>query len=842
MVIIMLKVNSKKSIHLLSKSSFRENKLRNLFAVIAIILTAVLFTGFFTIAGSLIASIEESTMRQVGSNFHGALKYLSQEEYDKLKVHPKIKEISYSVFLGIAENRELAKRPTEIRYTNDEINAKSMFSLPTRGRLPQADDELATDTLVLERLGIPAEIGQMVTLTYTVGGLQQTNTFTLVGFWQGDKLMQASQAWLNKDYVAKQLAGYTPIDDWDHVGTINANINFNNSFNIEDKMISLVLDSGFTLDEIAYGVNWAYAGNAASLDAGTIISAICAISMIVFCGYLMITNVFAISIAKDIRYYGLLKTIGTTSKQIRRVIRIQALWLCLIGVPIGLFIGYLVGIVLVPVVLSIINTDIIKMSVHPLIFILSGLFSISTVLISIFRPSKIAARVSPIEALRTVENSDNKNKKFKKPGKINLLSMACSNIGRNKKRALMVTISLSLGLIILNASYSIANSFDMDEYLSRMIGSDFAIGDVSNFNVNIFYTNQDTLSQEFFEQLSLQEGLKEINNIYFSEPLALTNSDFSHIPSQLASVYGVKGNRIRMLEEAARKSEQLLHIYGLDGGAFDRLTILQGSIDMEKLRTGKYVIAAPYDEAGKVLYYKLGDTVVLPDANGIMREYEVLAIATIPYNISIKHSHPLTPEFYLTSEVFLTQIENKRPMLSTINVDKNAMESMEHFLEDYCNVIDPNMDFESKASLAAEYEGTQRTFKAVGITLSMLVALIGVMNFINTIVTSIITRRRELAILQSIGMTNRQMMKMLMLESMIYILLTAGLTLILGSAISYIGLKAFVSTVSFMKLHFTAIPSLVCLLVLLLIAAVVPISSQKNVNKSSLVERLREVN
>lgn len=837
----MLKVNNKKSIHLLSKSSFRENKLRNIFAIIAITLTVVLFTGLFTIVGSLISSIEESTMRQVGSNAHGALKYLSQEEYDKLKVHPEIQEISYSVFLGIAENKDLAKRPTEIRYANDEINAKSMFSLPTTGRLPQADGELATDTLVLDRLGVPAEIGQRVTLTYTVGGLQQTNTFILVGFWQGDKLMQASQAWLNKDYVEKQLEGYTPIHDGDPVGTINANINFSNSFNIENKMISLILDSGFTLDEIAYGVNWAYAGNAGSLDAGTIISAIGAISMIIFCGYLMISNVFAISISKDVRYYGLLKTIGTTPKQIRRTIRIQALWLCLIGVPVGLFIGYLVGSVLVPVVLSIINTDIIKMSVHPLIFILSGLFSIFTVAISISNPSRIAARVSPVEALRAVDNTNHKNKKLKKSSEINLLSMARNNLGRNKKRALMVTISLSLGLIILNATYSVANSFDMDEYLSRMIGSDFAIGDVSNFNVNIFYTNQDTLSQEFFEQLSFQEGLKEINNIYFSEPLALTNSDFSHIPSQVASVYGVKGGGLRMLEEAARKSEQLFHIYGLDHGVLDRLTILQGSIDMEKLATGKYVIAAPYDEAGKVLYYKLGDRVALPDANGTMGEYEILAITTIPYNISIKHSHPLTPEFYLPSEVFLTQIENKTPMLSTINVAENHVGSIEHFLEDYCNAIDPNMDFESKASLTAEYEGTQKTFKAVGITLSILVALIGLMNFINTIVTSIITRRRELATLQSIGMTNRQMTQMLILESLIYILLTVGLTLTLGSALCYIGLNAFASAASFMKVYFTVLPSLFCLPLLLLIATAVPIISQKNVNKSSLVERLREV-
>ncbi|MEG3074370.1 MAG: hypothetical protein RR867_09165, partial [Ruthenibacterium sp.] len=73
----MLKVNNKKTIRKLAASSFRANKLRNLFAVIAIILTTVLFTGLFTVVGSLLSSMEESTMRQVGSNFHGAFKYLT---------------------------------------------------------------------------------------------------------------------------------------------------------------------------------------------------------------------------------------------------------------------------------------------------------------------------------------------------------------------------------------------------------------------------------------------------------------------------------------------------------------------------------------------------------------------------------------------------------------------------------------------------------------------------------------------------------------------------------------------------------------------------------------------
>ncbi|MEG2441667.1 MAG: FtsX-like permease family protein, partial [Acetivibrio sp.] len=453
----MIKVNNKKTIRKLAVSSFQANKLRNLFAVISIILTTILFTGLFTVAGSLLSSMEESTMRQVGSNFHGGFKYLTQEQYDKLKTHPDIKSISYSVVLGIAENKKLAKRPTEIRYANDEIEGAAMFSLPTTGRLPQKEDELATDTLVLEHLGIPAKLGQKVTLEYSVGDEKHTDTFTLVGFWQGDKLMSASQVWLARNYVEKQLANYIPTGNKDPIGKINAEVNFANSFRIESKLIQVILDSGYTPDEIAYGVNWAYTGNRGSADMGTILGSAMAILMIVLCGYLMISNVFAISVAKDIRFYGLLKTIGTTGRQIRFFIRRQAILLCIIGVPLGLFAGYFVGAFLTPLVLSILNTNVIKITANPLAFLLSGFFGVFTVGISIRKPSKMAAKVSPIEALHRTDGAQKSRKTSKKSGGIKLWSMAMRNVLRNKKKAVLVTVSLSLSLILLNCAYSMAN-------------------------------------------------------------------------------------------------------------------------------------------------------------------------------------------------------------------------------------------------------------------------------------------------------------------------------------------------------------------------------------------------
>ena len=838
----MLKVKNQKTVRRLAQSAFRANRLRNLFALAAVVLTTVLFTGLFTIAGSLVASMEESTMRQVGGSFHGGFKYLTPQQCDKLAAHPSIKESAYTVVLAVAENKELAKRPSEIRYVSSELGAAEMFSLPETGRLPQADDELATDTLVLEKLGIPPELGRRVTLDYTLGGEKHSDTFTLVGFWQGDRLMMASQVWLNRGYVEKQLEAYPPDHQNDIIGTRNLNVNFANSRNIEAKLERVIADSGYSPGEIDIGVNWAYTGNNGSADAGTILGAVLALAMIVFCAYLMISNVFYISVAKDIRFYGLLKSIGATGRQIGTLLRWQALWLCGMGVPLGLLAGYLVGSLLTPLVLSVLNTNVIKIYASPVTFVGAALFAVFTVFISISRPSRLAARVSPMEALRSTEGAGGSKKASKRSRGVSLWKMALDNVLRNKKKALLVTLSLSLSLIILNGAYSMANSFDMDKYLSGRIGSDFAVGDVSNFNVHIHYTNQGTLSQDFLGALAAQDGVESMSNIYFAEPPAAVDPRLLDLPDRAQRALGIEGEWLENMRQTLANPQLLQHIYGLDENVLDRLTILEGVLDREKLASGNYLLAGPFDVPdGKVKYYNVGDRVALTNEKGESREYEVLAIATMPYNISCQHSHPIDPVFYLPSQIFLRDIAQKAPMLTTLEVADSLEPQMEAYLADYCANVNTDMAYNSKASIVAEYENLQRTYKTVGLVISMLVAFVGIMNFINTVITSIMSRKRELAMLQSIGLTTRQTQAMLIFEGLVYTALAAAFALTVGSALAYVGIGGLGGGSSYTTIRFTVVPALLCLPVLAAISVLVPDVSGNILNKNSLVERLREV-
>ena len=637
--------------------------------------------------------------------------------------------------LAVAENEELKKRQTEIWYANDEREAELMFSLPTTGRMPEAADELATDTIVLEKLGVPAKLGELVTLKYSIGGEQHSDTFKLVGTWQGDIIMPASQVWLDRTYVEEMLSRYD-LRDEEIVGTINADVNFANSWNIESKLQKVITDSGYSLDDISYGVNWAYVGGS-SMAIGTVSGLVAVLLMIMLCGYLIISNEFLISVTKDVRFYGLLKTIGTTGKQIKVLIRRQAFLICLMGIPVGLLFGSVIGGQLTPYVMGILNTNVIKVTLSPWIFVFSAFFSLATVFISIQKASRLAAKVSPIEALRVSESEPRGKRKQKRSTTISLWNMAMENVKWSPKKVGMVTLSLSLSLIILNGAYSLANSFNMEEYLSGMISHDFVVGDVSWFNVYATYASQETLDEDFFQALSSQQGIESLERIYFSEKYGELDENWEGIAEQAQETLGISGDYLAYMKEDLDQGTGIYHVYGVDDAVWEDFTLWEGTIDLEKLHSGNYVVVSAYDTEGKIRVYHVGDKVSVFDSDGGSRTCEVLAVADIPYNTSI---------------------------------------------------------------------------------------------------TSVLARRRELAMLQSIGMTVKQQRRMLMTEGLIYTLLTAAFTWTVGTGLGMGALSLLLDR----SPSFTILPSVVCMPVLLFLSLLIPALCQKSINRKSVVERMRE--
>ena len=178
-----MKVSNQGCIRRLSLRFLLASRTRNIVAVLAIALTAVLFTSLFTIALSINEGIQENAFRQAGGWAHGTFKSLSKEQFDALKGDPLIKEWGVRRLLGMPEEAPFHKSHVEISYC-DEKEAHFIYCDPVEGRLPKENtNEAATDTRVLKLLGITPKVGEQFTVTFLVDGHETTQTFTLCGWW-----------------------------------------------------------------------------------------------------------------------------------------------------------------------------------------------------------------------------------------------------------------------------------------------------------------------------------------------------------------------------------------------------------------------------------------------------------------------------------------------------------------------------------------------------------------------------------------------------------------------------------------------------------------------------------
>lgn len=838
----MMKVSNRKVVSRLAYASFKANKTRNLIAIIAIALTTVLFTSLFTIGKGIGESFQNQTMRQSGGSAHGVMKYISDEQYNAVKDHPLIKEIGYNKTIANADNPEFLKRYVEIWHM-DETGAKLRFSTPTTGSMPEQADEIMTDTMTLDLLGIPHEIGQKVSLAYTMKGKKYTKDFTLSGFWVSDPVFNVGIVGVSKAFVDTEMADIpvTYRTDHDSTGTISADIKFKNSRNMEQKLEQIITESGYTYrsdkskgtalpTDIQGNVNWAYLSSNFSADPSTILSLLAAAILIIFTGYLIIFNIFQISVIRDIKFYGLLKTIGTTPKQIKRIISKQAMLLSVIGIPFGLVIGFVIGKACLPLIMRMSTIDVqhVVVSINPVIFIGAVLFALITVFISTRRPGKIAGSVSPVEAVRysgVVEPMKRNIKKGIDGGKLH--RMAFSNLGRSKKRTWLVVLSLSLSLVLLNSIFTLSKGMDMDKYLSKLVDTDFLIGHVNYFNQNHFRFQEDGLSEDFISAVEAQPGFEEGGRLYHylgDSRIRYTGDNRFAFPDEDITL--------------PEGEEQYLALYGLENLPLTRLEIVEGELDLGKLATGKYIIEGlPWE--WEVDRYKIGDKVQIV-IDGQMHEFEVLAKAKTNYNANTSrrlHSFMM----YLPAEVYLKVTEQPVVMSYAFNVKDSEELVMETFLKSYTEEIEPLMSYTSKMTMADNFKDLQNMLVSIGGMLCLIIGLIGILNFINSILTSILSRRQEFAIMQSIGMTNKQLRKMIIYEGLFYAAATMIVSLVLSILFSYGVIGGVVGSLWFFSYKFTIIPLLLAYPALLALSGLIPYVAFRSLNKQSVVERLREV-
>lgn len=883
-----MKVRNRKIIRHLSWKSLSANRTRNIVAICAIALTALLFTSLFTIALSINEGFQQANFRQAGGYAHGSFKRMTEEQYNVLKEDPLIAEQGVSRFLGAPSEPPFNKSITEIR-SADENYAKFSFATPTTGRLPEeGTDEAAMDTSVLELLGVEPELGKKITLTFDVGAnsaKQTTQTFTLCGWWEKDEAMPASEVFIPNSRVDEVLAEVGGVTD-NMTGTWNMDVMLESgSAHIDADMQQILADNGYQSEDVAaanyidYGVNWGYTGAnlAENFDPTTAIFIVVMLLLILFTGYLIIYNVFQISVAGDVRFYGLLKTIGTTPRQIRRMIRQQALLLSVVGIPIGLVLGWLVGKALVPVVISQLDGVSSVTSTSPWIFVGSALFALVTVFISCLRPGRMAGRVSPIEALRYTESAG-RTKGSRKKKKVSIFSMAWANLGRSRGKTFITIVSLALAVVLFQLVVTFVNGFDMDRYVSRSFASDFQIADAGYFQNGELGADW-PLSEDVIAAINAQGGVTFGGRTY-GAGASVQSFQPENWLRQIMNPYYDENALNAMLSERARDPEgnlaSMAMLYGMEDYGLDHLTVVDGDLaDVYDPAKKAVAVVVPTDDYGKALpdttSRKVGDKMWLrfveeweyvaretgevyaspddiPETVAYEErakkyhdvEYTVAALVAMPGSLSYGYSMLESEEIVINAQNFIADSGNDDIMYYAFDTSDAATAGMEEFLSDYTENIDPTLDYQSKQTYIDEFNGFRNMFALLGGTLSAIIAVIGVLNVFNAILTGITSRRRELAMLQSIGMTAKQLRRMLVIEGLLYTLGAVALAAVLVLAISPFAGEAVGGLFFWFSYKPTYWPLAVAAPVFAAVGVLIPLASVHRMQRNSVVDRLRE--
>lgn len=858
----MLNNNNKNVINRLSKRSLKANKMRNIFAILAIALTTLLITTTIT-AGITFYKTNRAynIISSYGVDGDGYIN-INDESLKKLESIDNVDKIGVTQLASMEtiKNKEFLNEHVIFEAVENKTAYEMMTIVPIDGTYPKSEKELLAPTWVLELLGVEKKVGEEVKIELVLNDKLETFTFTLCGYYESliSRGNGRTKLFVSEEFVEKNNKGIINEEGSRTAYVTLKTLNDKTSYDVAKEEFKKV---GEEVGSPKYKVHPKYdkeSGPVSSSETGKkVVAIIIGLIIVMLTGYLIIYNIFHISVTRDIKFYGLLKTIGTTSKQLKKIIIKQALILSVVGIPIGLVLGYLVASYILPLALK--RTflgNIVVISTNSYIFIASVIFSLITVIISCSKPGKIAGKVSPIEAVRYVSSDASTSKKKSKKG-INgakVHKMAWSNILKSKKRVALSIVSISLSAIIVIFTVNASMGMNAEAHADNQMLADITI------NNNISHSNGDEEYQPITEDF-----IESVKNLDIVEEVRPQYSALSPFADGFMFDFGVEivleekfKEEIKSLGDSKEKylgfnaiDENTIHtqIVSLDANRLDKdvenLDVINGEINKEKFKSGDYIIYYPY--GGEVNILKSGDKIPLTfkirDENGniteIKKEFEIMAIVADNsggwaasnlkrLNIEENSFKELFPEY--KNYVSKIDVEIKE------GVDlKEADKIVEELMIESGN---RTVNINSKNFYIEGIKEMQSIFVIVGGIVAGILGLIGAINVINTILTGVFARKVEFAMLESIGMTEKQIKKLMVFEGLYYILLTSALIIPLGLVVAYVA-PMMIPIYGGFNFGIYSVSVIIAISINSILMLIIPLIGYKLISKESIIERLR---
>lgn len=785
----------------LVKGNLKSSKAKSVLICITIMLTTTLLTSVGIICNNWLKTNKAATIEYSGS-FEGIYKRVNKDKLDIIKNNASIDQ--YGIYKAIGTS-QYEDSNLGLIYADNTI--KNMANIKFEdGTMPEKENEIAIESGYLNLLNNGAKIGDKIKLSYeslSTGEIKEKE-FILSGILQTSDISKAQ-----KSYSAIISKSYFVSEEVDENTKYNVYINIVKpkkltADEVKESILSIAKNMG--IEEYDVRINTDYI-NASNPDPQVIAGGIIVALIIILSSMLVIYSIFYVSVINKVHEYGKLRAVGATKRQIRKIILREGFILSCISIPLGIAIGYLIGQVVILKALKMDRYGVGGMN----IFIAIGVavITVISVLLSLLKPMKMACNISPVEAMR-YDGNDSKQKKRKGYEEINLKKITFANLSRNKKRTVITLLSLSLSGILFIVASTIMNCMNPEN-----MAKDHSLGDIA-----VYLDNYDWN----------EDGSNNLYDIQANNPLG------KEMCQRLENIPGVK--KINMEKSAwasidiGAGEKNLEDIQGFDKEFYDELSehLVEGEINKEALESGEGLVYT-HPSYAKEIGIKVGSTQVITIYDGkdsYKKEFTVLALVDIG-GASIRIPESVMDSLIKTDTTIRVGLEVKKDMLKSVE-------------EEIKNITD-NDEYLSYGTLEDSIETYKKSMAITSVLIYSLVIIIGViglMNLINTMITSIITRKRELGILQAIGLSDKQLVKMLQIEGLFYTVGTLLITLTLGNILGYIAVIIFRNTgASYAIYDYPLTQTIIMIVAITLVQILITYMVTNNFKKDSLVDRIR---
>lgn len=818
---------------MIRKLAFRSllaEKFRCVCTVVAMILTALLFSTLFTTAAGLDNANTFYEFKKLGTNAHVVIKDWDKgfgKEIEAIRENGLVKTAGCRRFFGYAVNSGLNYN-VEVSYMDADEAALDYYT-PTGGRLPTEANEVAVDTTTLAALGVEKKVGAPVSIELDVSGKTVTEEFVLSGWFE-----------INKAYpvkIGQVINSEKYCDVWDSkftniyfYGKSSVSILLADGYDIEGETETIFNNAGLEYSRDMISVNPGYNVSREALSSETLVTLICGVLVIVIIGYLIINNIFYISARKDANQFGRLKTIGMSNKHLAAFVRTQAFIMLSVAVPLGIVGGYFMGRLILPALLrqtaydSVADDTVLSGGVIVLILAGAALFVVITTMISINGPIRMIKKLSPIESSRIELKGYKKTRKSNDGSRAD--RFAKYNIMRNKKSLAMLLVSISLPMLLVIVSYDALNSFDMDKYLSSILVTDYT------FATSDYYKN-DYIDFE--------------NNVSALDRQVVDTIENSGFVEEGALIYGDIANNYASVKEISlpEGEDYALDLYGTEEFTLDKSLLIEDDIDMEAFNNGTGIVEGCWLTSEREIYpgtsrFETGDTVTITGSDGREHSYTVLghmnvALGALKTGIT---RGSFACELYMNTEQYESLTGNQKIMSYSFNVKEGMENEAETFIKGLVKA-DSSLNYQSKYSLADDFASMKLLVKLICCLLCVVLAFIALMNLINVFVSSIMVREKEIATLKSIGMTRGQLRKMLLWEIFYYngsaFLIAAVLSLIMSPTV----FRSVFNEFSFFTFRVGGMVYPAMILVIMLVGIMTVLCVESRISKMNIPEELK---